>query len=325
MTRLDAARAEAGIIAGDRGVLSQSITLVESTRASDRREAIALLERVLPRTGGAVRLGLSGPPGVGKSTLIEQLGMLAIERGRRVAVLAVDPSSRATGGSILGDKTRMPRLALEPRAFVRPSPAGEQLGGVARRTREALLLVEAAGFDFVIVETVGVGQSEVEVASMVDCFLLLAQPGAGDELQGIKRGIMEVADIVAVTKADGDHLPRARTTLHDVSAALRLMRPKQAGWAPRGMLVSGVTGDGVGELYDAVLEHRDALAAAGLVALRAGQAVRAMWSQIDDALRDALRAHPEVSRLLAELEPKVRDGSISPSSAAAGVIAAFAR
>ena len=324
MTRLDAARAEAGIVAGERGVLSQSITLIESTRESDRHEARTLLERILPRTGKGIRVGLSGPPGVGKSTLIEELGMLAVERGRRVAVLAVDPSSRATGGSILGDKTRMPRLALEPRAFVRPSPSGDHLGGVARRTREALLLVEAAGFDFVMVETVGVGQSEVEVASMVDCFVLLAQPGAGDELQGIKRGIMEVADIVAVTKADGDHLPRARATWRDVSAALRLMRPKNAAWTPRALLVSGVTGDGVAGLFDAIVEHRAALAGAPLEALRADQAVRSMWSQIDDAVRGALQKHPRVAPLLGPLEARVRAGSLTAGGAADTVLAAFA-
>ncbi len=323
MTRLDASAAEAGIVAGDRGVLSRSITLIESSRPADRREAIALLERVLPRTGRGVRVGLSGPPGVGKSTLIERLGMLAVERGRRVAVLAVDPSSSSTGGSILGDKTRMPRLALEPRAFVRPSPAGGHLGGVARRTREALLLVEAAGFDFVIVETVGVGQSEVEVASMVDCFVLLAQPGAGDELQGIKRGIMEVADIVAVTKADGDQLPRARATLQDVSAALRLMRPRQPSWPARGLLVSGLSGDGIGELFDIICEHHTAISGAELAALRAEQAVRWMWSQIDDTVRFALRAHPRVAPILDPLEAKVRAGLCTAAGAAAEVLEAF--
>jgi len=304
-------------------VLSQSITLVESALPADRREAGLLLERLLPRTGGAIRLGISGPPGVGKSTLIEQFGMFAVERGRRVAVLAVDPSSRATGGSILGDKTRMPRLALEPRAFVRPSPAGEHLGGVAQRTREALLLLEAAGFDFVMVETVGVGQSEVEVASMVDCFVLLAQPGAGDELQGIKRGIMEVADIVAVTKADGDQLPRARSTLHDVSAALRLMRPRHTAWAARGMLVSGLTGSGIAELFDAVMQHHEALAGSELARLRAEQAVRWMWAQIDDAVGAALRSHPKVAPILASLESEVREGTLTPGRGAQRVLGAF--
>ncbi len=245
------------VIDGDRRALARAITLVESTRADHRAEAEALLAEVLPHVGGAVRVGISGAPGAGKSTFIEALGGHLVEHDHRVAVLAVDPSSTRSGGSILGDKTRMEQLTRSPHAFVRPSPTGGTLGGVARRTREAMLLCEAAGFDVVLVETVGVGQSEVKVAAMVDLFLVLVAPGGGDELQGLKRGIMELADLVVVNKADGDLAATAAHTAADYAAALHLVRPRIATWSPRVLTCSALTGEGIPEVWDTVGEFRD--------------------------------------------------------------------
>ena len=244
------------LVDGDRRALARSITLVESTRPDHRSEAAALLDAVLARTGGAVRLGITGTPGAGKSTFIEELGGHLTAAGHRVAVLAVDPSSRRSGGSILGDKTRMERLARDPHAFIRPSPSGGSVGGVARRTREAALLCEAAGFDVIVVETVGVGQSEVAVADMVDCFCLIAAPGGGDELQGIKRGIMELADVVVVNKADGDLLPAARRAIADYRQAVHLLRPKHAGWEVPVLATSALEGAGVDEVWSGGREVR---------------------------------------------------------------------
>ncbi|MFO0548527.1 MAG: methylmalonyl Co-A mutase-associated GTPase MeaB [Polyangiaceae bacterium] len=322
--RLDAAAAERGILARDRGVLARAVTLVESTREADRLVAEELLERLLPHTGRARRVGISGPPGVGKSTLLEALGMHLVDAGETIAVLAVDPSSRSTGGSILGDKTRMPRLAMSERAFVRPSPSGDRLGGVAHRTREVLLLCEAFGADAVLVETVGVGQSEIEVANMVDCFVLLGLGGAGDDLQGIKRGIMEVADIVAVNKADGDRLPLARAAMRDYSAALRIMRPRFRSWTPRAMLVSGLTGAGVDTLWESIDAHRAAIAESGeLATLRRAQAGEWLRSEIGARLDSAFRAHVEVSRLYSDYEARVEAGQLAPSAAARRLVEAF--
>src|SRR5829696_4993615 len=251
------------VIAGDRRALARAITLAESTRPDHRAEAEALLAEVLPRSGAAVRVGISGAPGAGKSTLIEALGTHLVAEGQRVAVLAVDPSSTRSGGSILGDKTRMEQLTRSPDAFVRPSPTGGTLGGVARRTREAMLLCEAAGFDVVLVETVGVGQSEVKVAAMVDLFLVIVAPGGGDELQGIKRGIMELADLVVVNKADGDLAPAARQAEADHRHALGLLRPRFEGWRPPVLSCSARTGTGVDAVWAAVLEHRSTLERTG--------------------------------------------------------------
>lgn len=322
--RLGLDEAERGIVEKSRGVLARAITLVESGREGDRIVAEQLVSRLAPRTGRARRIGISGPPGVGKSTLIEALGCHLLEQGCSLAVLAIDPSSATTGGSILGDKTRMPRLATDPRAFVRPSPAADHLGGVARKTREAMLLCEAFGFDVVFVETIGVGQSEVEVASMVDTFLLLALPGAGDELQGIKRGIMEAVDLVAVNKADGDNLPRARIAARDLSAALRFVRPRFASFRQRALMVSSTEGTGITELWAALVDHRRAIEQSGeLAALRRGQMKRWFWSEIDEHLKRALVARADVASLASSLEAEVAEGRVGAGSAARRVVELF--
>ncbi len=325
MSRLSVDEAVAGIARGDRGVLARAITLVESVRDDDRRRAEELVTRILPETGRALRVGISGAPGVGKSTFIEALGTRLVEQeGRRVAVLAVDPSSTLSGGSILGDKTRMPRLAAERRAFIRPSPSAEKLGGVARRTREAMLLCEAAGYDVVLVETVGVGQSETEVASMVDFFLLLLLPGAGDELQGIKRGIVEIADAVAVNKADGDNVPRAKLAAREISAALHYLRPRVPGWTPSATTVSALTGAGLDALWATVLEHRRTLEASGeLARIRRAQAKRWMWSIIEERLVADFHAHPGVAAHLGGVEAEVEAGALSPERAARRLLELF--
>jgi LAO/AO transport system kinase len=316
----------AKILAGDRRALARGITLVESTRADHRGQANELLAELLPSTGDSIRVGVSGAPGAGKSTLIEALGLHVIGQGHRVAVLAVDPSSTRSGGSILGDKTRMGELVKHEAAFVRPSPTGGTLGGVARRTREALLLCEAAGFDVVLVETVGVGQSEVAVAGMVDCFTLLIAPAAGDELQGIKRGIMELADLVVVNKADGDLAAVAGITASDYANALRLVRPRTAAWSPRVVRCSALHGEGVAEVWEAVAEFRAALTAAGeLDARRADQARDWMWSEISDSLLERLRADRGASKVAGKLEAEVRSGRVPPTAAAEQVLRTFLR
>jgi LAO/AO transport system kinase len=313
-----------GIRAGDRRALARAITTVESTRDDHRAEAVAVLDAVLPDTGRAVRIGISGPPGVGKSTFIEALGLHLVESGHRVSVLAVDPSSSRTGGSILGDKTRMEQLGRHPDAFIRPTPGGGQLGGVARRTREAMLLCEAFGFDVVIVETIGVGQSEVAVADMVDLFLLLVNPGGGDELQGIKRGIMELADLVVVNKADGDLAAAAGRTAGDYANALHLIRPKWPAWTPRALRCSALSGTGIEEVWAAVTEFREVVGADGsLEQARAAQATAWMWSEVHDDLLDGFRRDPRVHRLLPQLEAEVAAGTTSPTAAARRLLDAF--
>jgi LAO/AO transport system kinase len=314
------------VVDGDRRALARAITLVESTRADHRAEAEALLAEVLPAVGGAVRVGISGAPGAGKSTFIEALGTHLVASNtqggdHRVAVLAVDPSSTRSGGSILGDKTRMEQLTRSPNAFVRPSPTGGTLGGVARRTREALLLCEAAGFDVVLVETVGVGQSEVKVAAMVDLFLVLVAPGGGDELQGLKRGIMELADLVVVNKADGELAPIAAHTASDYAAALHLVRPRLQGWIPRVLTCSALTGVGIPEVWETVAEFRTAIAAE-LSGLRAGQNREWMWSEVTDSLLDALTADAATATLARQLEAEVAAGTTTPTAAARAVVAA---
>ena len=308
---------------GDRRALARGITLVESTRADDREAADALLTAVMPRTGGAVRIGISGAPGAGKSTLIEALGLHVVEAGHRVAVLAVDPSSARTGGSILGDKTRMEYLSRHPDAFVRPSPAGTTLGGVARRTREAMLLCEAAGFDVVIVETVGVGQSETAVAAMVDCFVLLIAPAAGDELQGIKRGIVELADIVAVNKADGALEPVATATASDYAAALHFVRPRSAEWTPRVVVISALEQRGIDALWATVGEFRTAIAGDALARRRRDQSRAWMHDELADSLLDRLRTDPRTAAAAAALERDVAEGRVAPTTAARRLIAGF--
>lgn len=296
----------------DRRALAKAITLVESTRPDHRAEARALLQAVLPRTGGAVRVGISGPPGAGKSTLIEALGTRVVQGGTTLAVLAVDPSSRRTGGSILGDKTRMAELGRLPGTYIRPSPSRGDLGGVARRTAEVLLLCEAAGFDAVFVETVGIGQSEVAVADIVDTFVLLVSAGAGDDLQGVKRGVMELADVVVVTKADGDLVGPARRAVADYEHALQLLRPRHPAWRPVVLQVSSVTGEGLDELWSAILAHREALAADGsLERLRREQAVARFRKELAD--RAVERVAEAVD--LRSFEARVAAGELAPSTA----------
>ncbi|MGF1658670.1 MAG: methylmalonyl Co-A mutase-associated GTPase MeaB [Rubrimonas sp.] len=322
-----AAGLAARLRAGERRALARAITLAESTRPDHRATATALLER-LGGTGDALRVGLSGAPGVGKSTFIEGLGMGLIARGLRVAVLAVDPSSARTGGSILGDKTRMDRLSREPRAFIRPSPSGGSLGGVARRTREAVALCEAAGFDVVLVETVGVGQSEFMVAEMTDVFALLLSPGGGDELQGVKRGVMEIADLILVNKADGDMADVARRTCADYAGALRLLRRRPhdpEGW-PRAATVSALTEAGVMAAWDEIAALDAARRARGWRAKRrASQAAQAFRRELEEGLKSAFRADPQVAALLPDIERAVLSGALAPEIAAARALDAFLR
>lgn len=302
---------------GRRAALARAITLVESSRADHQEVAQKLLVELLPDTGKAIRIGFSGAPGVGKSTFTEAFGCYLTAQGLKVAVLAIDPSSARTGGSILGDKTRMEMLARDPNAFIRPSPSGGTLGGVARRTREAMLLVEAAGFDVVIIETVGVGQSETAVADMVDMFLLLLSPGGGDELQGIKRGIMELADLIVVNKADGDLIPAAKRARLEYKTALHLMKPKYPVWTPEVLLASALKGEGLSEVWEAVQAHHKALSEAGeLERLRASQSQAWMWTEIREGLFAALKADKRASDLLPELETAVAEGRETPTTAA---------
>lgn len=308
---------------GERRALARAITTAESTRSEHRETAGRLLDAVLPYTGGAVRLGITGTPGVGKSTVIDTLGCRLIDRGHRVAVLAVDPSSNRTRGSILGDKTRMASLVMRPEAFIRPSPSGGLTGGVARRTRDVLLLCEAAGFDVVIVETMGVGQAETAVAEICDLFLLLVAPGGGDDLQGIKRGVMELADVVAVNKADGDLLAGARHTAADYRHALHLVRPKWPGLPTPVLTCSALANQGLDELWDTIVEVHHRLDATGeLARLRADQAVTQLHREFGYQLTDRLDHSPRLAALRRQLEHEVRAGHRSPSSGAAELVQA---
>jgi LAO/AO transport system kinase len=323
MTAREAPRELAAAVrSGDRRAVARALTLVESTRPDHRAQADALLGALLPETGRAVRVGISGAPGVGKSTFIETLGLHLADGGGKVAVLAVDPSSEVSGGSILGDKTRMERLSRHPRAFIRPSPSSGALGGVARRSRETLLVMEAAGYEVALVETVGVGQSETAVAEMTDTFLLLLAPAGGDELQGIKKGIVELADLLVVTKADGELTAVAERARADYSAALALLAPG-LGWRPPVLSCSAATGHGVAEVWQALLSHRDALGAEGLAAKRAAQARRWMWREVEEGLISALRADPEVAARLGTLEQAVVGGRVTPGEAAEELLRAF--
>jgi LAO/AO transport system kinase len=316
-------RAEA-IRNGDRRALARAITLVESTRPDHRLEALALLESLMPDTGKAIRLGISGAPGVGKSTFIEALGRQLIAAGHQLAVLAVDPTSARAGGSILGDKTRMQELGRSANAFIRPSPSGRSLGGVARRSREALLLCEAAGFDVVIVETVGVGQAEIAVRDMVDMFVLLVAPAAGDDLQGIKRGIVEIADLLVVNKADGELAATAMRTRADYQNALDLLRPASPHWRVPVLAASALKGSGIAEVWQAVRDHRAAVESAGELAKhRAQQALAWMWSEVTETLAARLRDSPAVAERLPEIEGAVAEGLESPTAAATDLLAAF--
>ena len=313
-----------GVLAGDRASIGRALTLVESRYPGHRAEATALLDDLLPHAVESHRVGITGVPGVGKSTFIEALGGRLTGAGRRVAVLAVDPTSTVTGGSILGDKTRMLRLANDPSAFVRPSPSAGTLGGVTRTTRESMAVLEAAGYDVVIVETVGVGQSETVVAEMVDFFLLLMLPGAGDELQGIKKGVLELADMIAVNKADGDNVPAARTAARDYSAALRLTQPISPTWTPPVVICAGLSGDGLDEVWAQVEAHREALIGSGeWTECRRAQRLAWMWSMVEDRLLVGLRSDPAVLGLLGAVEDDVLDGRTTPSAAAARLLGAF--
>ena len=312
------------IRSGNRRALARAITLIESAREDHRAAAQALLDRLLPDTGQAVRIGVSGSPGVGKSTFIEAFGLYLAGVGKRLAVLAVDPSSALSGGSILGDKTRMERLAREPGVFIRPSPAAGAIGGVARRTREAMLACEAAGFDVVLIETVGVGQSEAAVADLVDLFVLLVQPGGGDDLQGIKRGVMELADLVIVTKADGDLRGLARHTEADYRSALTLIRGLGEGPRPHVLSCSAVEERGMDEIWQAVETYRAALDKTGeLARKRAAQATSWMWREIEEGVVAALRGDPGLAELSERLQREVAAGRKTPATAAAGILAAF--
>jgi len=312
----------AGVRAGDRRALAKAITLVESTRRDHQADAQRLLERLLPHTGTAVRLGVTGVPGVGKSTFIEAFGMYLLGEGKRVAVLAVDPSSARSGGSILGDKTRMAQLAAEDAAFIRPSPSGGSLGGVARRTREAMLVCEAAGYGVVIVETVGVGQSETAVASMVDFFLVLMLAGAGDELQGIKKGILELADALAINKADGDNTGRATRAAAEYRAALNLFRHTSPHWDPPVVTVSALEGRGMSNVWSIVLDHRERMRASGeLDATRRRQQKAWFWNVLEQDVRSRFLAREDVRRLLPDIERQVEEGTLPPTEGARRLLA----
>ncbi len=314
----------ADIRAGDRRAMAKAITLIESALPEDRSRATSLLNALLPHTGGSIRLGVTGVPGVGKSTFTEVFGQYVIEEGHRVAVLAIDPSSKRGGGSILGDKTRMENLARSDAAFIRPSPARGTPGGVARRTREAMLVCEAAGFDVVMVETVGVGQAETAVADMVDMFLLLLAPSGGDELQGIKRGVMELADAVIVNKADGEMRAAAGRTAAEYRSALGLMRPSSGLWFPPVLQISALTGDGVSEVWETVLDHQKTMKKTGAIAARRSEQARAwMWSEIGENLNEAFRRSAGARKQIAKLENQVAAGKLAPTAAAERLLEAF--
>jgi LAO/AO transport system kinase len=312
------------ILAGERAALARGITLAESRRADHREQARALIQRLLPKTGGAIRIGITGVPGVGKSTTIDALGSFLTARGHKVAVLAVDPSSTRTGGSILGDKTRMARLAVDPNAYIRPSPSSGTLGGVAAKTRETMLLCEAAGFDVILVETVGVGQSETAVADLTDLFLVLMLPNAGDELQGIKKGIIELADIIAVNKADGAGATAARTAAAQYQAALHILAPASTIWSTPVLTISGLTGQGLDGLWSKVEDHRARHEARGLVAeKRRRQDVKWMWAMVQDRLQAKLRHDPVLKARAPALEAAVGAGELAPTVAADDIATAL--
>jgi LAO/AO transport system kinase len=322
--KVDVAAYADGVRAGDRAVLARAITLVESSRADHRDQAQELLVELLPLAGGAHRIGITGVPGVGKSTFIDGFGTMLTSSGHRVAVLAVDPSSSRTGGSILGDKTRMARLATDPAAFIRPSPTSGTLGGVARATRETMVLMEAAGHDIVLVETVGVGQSEIAVANMVDCFLYLALARTGDALQGIKKGILELADVIAVNKADGDREREARSAARELAGALRLFRTPDAPWTTPVLTCSGLTGDGLDEIWQEIGEHREVMRGNGAFdEQRRRQQVDWTWTMVRDTLLARLHADPAVRAVVPDVEQQVKDGELTATLAAERILTAF--
>jgi LAO/AO transport system kinase len=311
----------AAVRSRDRAALPRAITLVESTRPDHREQAQQLLLALMPDAGTGHHVGITGVPGVGKSTTIEALGMNLIEQGHRVAVLAVDPSSTRTGGSILGDKTRMPRLAAHADAYIRPSPTSGTLGGVAKATRETIVLLEAAGFDVILVETVGVGQSEVAVANMVDTFVFLTLARTGDQLQGIKKGVLELADIVVVNKADGEHLREARKAARDLSGAIRLIYPRETLWRPPVLTMSALEGTGLEELWETVERHQKVLSEAGeFEARRRAQQVDWTWQMVRDTVLDRMLSNPAVRKARAEVERQVLAGELTPAMAAQQIL-----
>jgi LAO/AO transport system kinase len=311
-----------GIREGERGVLARAITLIESKRADHQRAARQLVQDLLSFTGHAIRVGITGAPGVGKSTTIDELGVFLTASGHKVAVLAVDPSSIRTGGSILGDKTRMGRLSADERAFIRPSPTAGTLGGVAAKTRETMLICEAAGYDVILVETVGIGQSETAVADMTDFFLALMLPGAGDELQGLKKGVVELADMIAVNKADGDNIGRAKTAAAEYRAALHILTPRTPAWTPPVVTYSALTGDGLKELWSTVLDHR-ARMTGEIASRRRTQQVKWMWAMLEERLRARVKSDPALKVRLPQIEAAVAAGRLSPALAVAEITAAL--
>ena len=310
-----------GVLECNRRVLAKTITLIESSLSSHQERARIIIDLLLPYTGKAVRLGITGVPGVGKSTFIESLGTLLVEKGHRVAVLAVDPSSKRSGGSVLADKTRMEKLAVEERAFIRPSPSGGTLGGVAKKTRETMIVCEAAGFDVMIIETVGVGQSETTVASMVDFFLVLMIAGAGDELQGLKKGILELADAVAVNKADGDNIEKAELARKQYETALHFLTPSSLSWRPPVLSCSALEMTGIDVIWETVLDHRKSLTSTGeLEANRKRQAVDWMWSLVKEGLQERFYKNPEVKKMLPGILKEVENGTTASTIAASRLL-----
>jgi LAO/AO transport system kinase len=320
----DIAALKSGIRSGERSVIARAITLIESRRADHQKAGRELVQHLLALTGNAFRVGITGAPGVGKSTSIDALGSMLTGQGHKVAVLAVDPSSTRSGGSILADKTRMPRLANDANAFIRPSPSSGTLGGVAAKTREAMLLLEAAGYDCVLVETMGTGQSETAVADMTDFFLVLMLPGAGDELQGLKKGVVELADMIAVNKADGDNVGRAKAAAAEYRAALHVLSPRSPAWSPQVLTYSALTGDGIEALWDAIVEHRARMTKAGeLAARRREQQVKWMWAMLEARVLSHLRTDPALKAKLPALEAAVAQGRMSAAVAVEEIAAAL--
>jgi LAO/AO transport system kinase len=321
---LDLANLARGVRAGERGVIARAITLIESRRADHQKAARRLVQELLPATGQAVRVGITGVPGVGKSTTIDALGTFLTGKAYKVAVLAVDPSSARSGGSILADKTRMARLGSDPNAFVRPSPSSGTLGGVAAKTRESMLVCEAAGYDIVLVETIGTGQSETMVADMTDFFLVLMLPGAGDELQGLKKGVIEIADMIAINKADGDNVRRAKAAAAEYRAALHILNPRSPSWSPPVVTYSALSGNGVAALWATVLDHRERITAAGeLAARRREQQVKWMWAMLDERVFARLKSDPAIRAKLPRIEAAVAEGRMTPALAVDEIAAAL--
>jgi len=313
-----------GVLANKRPLVAKTITMIESALPAHQKVAQTILEALIPESGNAARIGITGVPGVGKSTFIERFGMMLAEQGHHVAVLAVDPSSSRSGGSVMGDKTRMEKLSLHPRAYIRPSPSGGTLGGVAKKTRETMIVCEAAGFDVILVETVGVGQSETTVASMVDFFLVLMLAGAGDELQGIKKGVLELADAIAINKADGNNIQNAQEARQEYEAALSLLSPESKVWTVPVLTCSAVTMDGLKEIWETISDHRKKLSAAGQLAdKRRRQATDWMRNLVEEGLKDQFYSNPHVKQRLAQITMAVESGATSPTAAAHELLALY--